>query len=53
MSVTVGKTLAYAAGRVLDGHVRVRGVTGPYNKEIWGGVLDSLEENGVRVHETW
>jgi alpha-aminoadipic semialdehyde synthase len=53
MSVTVGKTLAFAAGRVMDGHVRVRGVTGPYDKEIWGGVLDDLESVGVRVNETW
>lgn len=53
MSVTVGKTLAYAAGRVLDGHVRARGVTGPYDKEVWAGVLDSLEAAGVRVNETW
>lgn len=53
MSVTVGRTLAFAAGRVLDGHVRVRGVTGPYDKEVWGGVLSDLEQTGVRVTETW
>jgi alpha-aminoadipic semialdehyde synthase len=53
MSVTVGKTLAFAAGRVLDGQVKVRGVTGPYDKEIWGGVLSDLEDVGVRVNETW
>lgn len=53
MSVTVGKTLAFAAGRVLDGQVRVRGVTGPYDKEVWGGVLSDLEDVGVRVNETW
>jgi len=53
MSVTVGKTLAFAAGRVLDGKVRVRGVTGPYDREIWEGVLDDLESVGVRVNETW
>lgn len=53
MSVTVGRTLAFAAGRVLDGHVRVRGVTGPYDKEVWGGVLSDLEETGVRVNESW
>jgi alpha-aminoadipic semialdehyde synthase len=53
MSVTVGKTLAFAARRVLDGDVRVRGVTGPYDKEVWGGVLSDLENVGVRVNETW
>jgi hypothetical protein len=53
MSVTVGKTLAFAAGRVLDGQVRVRGVTGPYDKDVWGGVLSDLEDVGVRVNETW
>lgn len=53
MSVTVGRTLAFAAGRVIDGHVRVRGVTGPYDKEVWGGVLSDLEQTGVRVTETW
>lgn len=53
MSVTVGKTLAFAAGRVLDGKVGVRGVTGPYDREVWEGVLDDLESVGVRVNETW
>lgn len=53
MSITVGKTLAFAALRVLDGHVRARGVKGPYEREIWEGVLDSLEEVGVRVEEKW
>jgi alpha-aminoadipic semialdehyde synthase len=49
----VGKTLAFAAGRVMDGYVRVRGVTGPYDREIWEGVLDDLDNVGVRVNETW
>jgi len=53
MSVTVGKTLAFAAGRVFDGKVGVRGVTGPYDREVWEGVLDDLESVGVRVNETW
>ena len=53
MSTTVGKTLAFAALRVLDGHVKSRGVKGPYEKEVWEGVLDSLEEAGVRVEERW
>jgi alpha-aminoadipic semialdehyde synthase len=53
MAVTVGKTLAFAALRVLDGKVKSRGVTGPYEKEVWEGVLDDLEEVGVRVIEDW
>jgi alpha-aminoadipic semialdehyde synthase len=53
MSITVGKTLAFAALRVLDGHVTSRGVVWPYEREIWQGVLDSLEEAGVRVEEKW
>nr|XP_019046253.1 alpha-aminoadipic semialdehyde synthase [Kwoniella bestiolae CBS 10118]OCF25183.1 alpha-aminoadipic semialdehyde synthase [Kwoniella bestiolae CBS 10118] len=53
MSVTVGKTLAFAALRVLDGQVRDRGVTGPYEREVWEGTLDSLESVGVVVKEEW
>ena len=53
MSITVGKTLAFAALRVLDGHVTQRGVTGPYRREVWEGVLGCLEEAGVKVVESW
>ncbi|KAL7421814.1 hypothetical protein Q5752_003585 [Cryptotrichosporon argae] len=53
MSTTVGATLALAALRVLDGGVRARGVVGPYKRDVWGWVLDALEERGVRVEETW
>ncbi|KAK8864339.1 hypothetical protein IAR55_001586 [Kwoniella newhampshirensis] len=53
MSVTVGKTLAFAALRVVDGQVKRRGVTGPYEREVWQGVLESLEEVGVVVEEKW
>lgn len=53
MSTTVGKTLAFAALRVADGHVRGRGVQGPYEREVWEGVLDELESAGVRVEEKW
>lgn len=53
MSITVGKTLAFAALRVLDGHVGERGVTGPYSRDVWEGVLGSLEEVGVEVVEQW
>ncbi|WVQ72546.1 hypothetical protein IAR50_002103 [Cryptococcus sp. DSM 104548] len=53
MSITVGKTLAFAALRVADGHVTARGVQGPYDREVWEGVLSSLEEVGVVVEEQW
>ncbi|WRT66305.1 uncharacterized protein IL334_003260 [Kwoniella shivajii] len=53
MSVTVGKTLAFAALRVADGLVRGRGVKGPYEREVWEGTLDKLEEVGVVVKEKW
>nr|XP_018263129.1 alpha-aminoadipic semialdehyde synthase [Kwoniella dejecticola CBS 10117]OBR85287.1 alpha-aminoadipic semialdehyde synthase [Kwoniella dejecticola CBS 10117] len=53
MSVTVGKTLAFAALRVADGLVKQRGVTGPYEREVWEGTLQSLEEVGVVVKEEW
>ncbi|WVF71526.1 hypothetical protein IAT40_006334 [Kwoniella sp. CBS 6097] len=53
MSVTVGKTLAFAALRVADGLVKGRGVMGPYEREVWEGTLDKLEEVGVVVEEKW
>jgi len=53
MSVTVGCTLAFAALRVADGQVAGRGVRGPYDKDVWEGVLAELEEIGVQVKETW
>lgn len=53
MATTVGKTLAFAALRVVDGHVKGRGVKGPYEREVWEGVLDDLERVGVRVEEEW
>lgn len=53
MSITVGKTLAFAALRVADGEVKVRGVTGPYEREVWTGVLSSLEREGVVIEEKW
>ncbi|WVQ99333.1 hypothetical protein IAU59_006466 [Kwoniella sp. CBS 9459] len=53
MSVTVGKTLAFAALRVVDGLVKGRGVMGPYEREVWEGTLEKLEEVGVVVEEKW
>jgi len=53
MATTVGKTLAFAALRVVDGDIKARGVRGPYEREVWEGVLDRLEEAGVGVVENW
>ncbi|ORY32502.1 putative Saccharopine dehydrogenase [Naematelia encephala] len=53
MAMTVSKTLAFAALRVLDGEVKARGVMGPYEREVWEGVLDRLEFEGVKVQERW
>jgi len=53
MATTVGKTLAFAALRVLDGEVKGRGVKGPYEREVWEGVLGRLEEVGLRGEEKW
>ncbi|KAK4684901.1 alpha-aminoadipic semialdehyde synthase, partial [Tremellales sp. Uapishka_1] len=53
MATTVGKTLAFAACRVADGKIRGRGVRGPYEREVWEGVLDDLESVGVVVTENW
>ncbi|KAL1408626.1 hypothetical protein Q8F55_005439 [Vanrija albida] len=53
MSTTVGCTLAFAALRVAEGKVAARGVRGPYERDVWEGVLTDLEEIGVDVKETW
>ena len=53
MATTVGKTLAFAALRVLDGKVAGRGVRRPLDKDVYEGVLDDLEEVGVKVEENW
>jgi alpha-aminoadipic semialdehyde synthase len=53
MSITVGKTLAFAALRVVDGEVKARGVMGPYEREVWEEVLGSLEEAGVIVEDKY
>lgn len=53
MATTVGCTLAFAALRVADGKVAARGTHGPYDKDVWGGVLDELASIGVEVKETW
>ena len=53
MATTVGKTLAFATLRVLDGKVAGRGVRGPVDKDVWHPILESLEDVGVRIEERW
>lgn len=53
MSKCVGLPVAFAALKVLDGHVSARGVCGPTVEEsLWRGVLDGLEEVGLGMKET-
>lgn len=51
MSRTVGLPVAFAALRVLDGHVKVRGVSGPTDRSIWKGVLEDLDSVGLGMVE--
>ena len=53
MARCVGLPVAFAALKVLDGHVSARGVCGPAVEEnLWKGVLDGLEEVGLGMKET-
>ncbi len=53
MALTVGSTLAFASCRVLDGSITSRGVRGPYDREVWQGVLNDLQSVGVDIREDW
>jgi len=48
----VGLPVAFAALRVLDGEVLVRGVHGPEDRTIYRSVLRGLEEVGLGMKET-
>ena len=53
MARCVGLPVAFAALKVLDGHVSARGVCGPaVEEDLWKGVLDGLEEVGLGMKET-
>jgi len=53
MARCVGLPVAFAALKVLDGHVSARGVCGPAIEEsLWKGVLNGLEEVGLGMKET-
>lgn len=53
MSIIVGKMLVFVVLRIVDGEVKVRGVIGLYELEVWVGVLSLLEGVGVVIEEKW
>ncbi|KAH7919203.1 hypothetical protein BV22DRAFT_1023405 [Leucogyrophana mollusca] len=52
MSRCVGLPVAFAALKVLDGEVSVRGVQGPTDRHLYEAVLDGLQEAGLEMKET-
>jgi len=52
MSRCVGLPIALATLQILDGGVAERGVTGPTDKTIYGGVLEGLMKVGLGMRET-
>jgi len=52
MAKTVGLPVAFAALDVLDGKVRVRGVTGPNEREVYEAVLGRLDRAGLGMVES-
>ena len=52
MSRCVGLPVAFAALRVLDGHVKVRGVVGPTDESVYVSVLRDLEGVGIGMKES-
>lgn len=52
MSRTVGLPVAFAALKVLDGGVHVRGVAGPEDPSIYRSVLQQLEEVGLGMTDS-
>lgn len=53
MAVTVALPVSIAAMRILDGHVKIRGVIGPTaDKEIYQPVLEELSRLGIVMKES-
>jgi len=52
MAKTVGLPVAFAALDILDGKVRVRGVTGPNEREVYEAVLGRLDQAGLGMVES-
>jgi alpha-aminoadipic semialdehyde synthase len=52
MSRCVGLPVAFAALRVLDGGVNMRGVSGPTDESLYASVLSGLQEVGLGMKET-
>jgi saccharopine dehydrogenase (NADP+, L-glutamate forming) len=51
MSITVGLPVAIATKLILQKMIKQTGVHIPIHEEIYGPVLDELEENGIRFIE--
>ncbi|KDQ57993.1 hypothetical protein JAAARDRAFT_129317 [Jaapia argillacea MUCL 33604] len=51
MALCVGLPVAFAALRVLDGGVGMRGVRGPEEESVWRGVLGGMERVGLGMKE--
>jgi saccharopine dehydrogenase (NADP+, L-glutamate forming) len=51
MAKTVGLPVAIAAGLILDGKIKARGVLIPTMKEIYEPVLNELSQQGIRFEE--
>ena len=52
MSKTVAIPTAIGAQMILDGKIKARGVIIPTQKEIYGPMLQELEEMNIRLVET-
>jgi len=52
MARTVGLPVAFAALDILDGKVKVRGVTGPNEREVYEAVLGRLDRAGLGMIES-
>jgi len=51
MSITVGVPVAIATKLLLQGHIALRGVQRPLNKEIYEPVMGELAEYGIRFRD--
>jgi alpha-aminoadipic semialdehyde synthase len=52
MARTVGLPVAIATQLILDGAIVRTGVARPTSRDIWGPILNLLEEEGVHVRES-
>ncbi|XP_038608296.1 alpha-aminoadipic semialdehyde synthase, mitochondrial [Tachyglossus aculeatus] len=54
MAKTVGLPAAMAARMLLDGEIQVKGLVGPFTKEIYGPILERIKAEGIiyNTHST-